>query len=66
MFAIKAITLLGLVGVAIAADCISDLGERCLRKTEVNKFWASKYATGDPCFLDGKDRVSLKITQLSI
>ena len=58
MFATKAAVLLGLVGIAIATDCISDMGKRCKPKSEVNPYWASKYATGDPCFLDNNKRVS--------
>ncbi len=58
MFAIKVVLLFGLVGIAIAADCISDMGKRCKPKSEVNSYWASKFASGDPCFLDNNKRVS--------
>ena len=56
MFAINVFALSGLVGIAIAADCMSDMGKRCKLKSEVNPAWANKYATGNPCYLSNNEK----------
>jgi hypothetical protein len=58
MFASKAFIFLGLVGIATAIDCISEYGQRCKPKNEMNPHFAPKYTTGDPCFLENNVRVS--------
>ncbi len=49
MLAFKAIALFGIFGCALAADCISGMGKRCLTKSEAGPY--SIFMTGgDHCF----------------
>jgi hypothetical protein len=60
MLAFKAIALFGLIGCALAADCISGMGKRCLPKSEAGGY--SIFMTGgDPCFVYSNNRVSPKL-----
>ncbi len=60
MLAFKAIALFGLIGCALAADCISGMGKRCLPKSEAGGYSIFMIG-GDPCFVYSNNRVSPKL-----
>jgi hypothetical protein len=58
MLALKTLTLLGLIGFGLAADCMSDQGKRCKTKSEMGGLGVY-FLGGDPCFLSDDKRVRL-------
>jgi hypothetical protein len=59
MFALKTLTMLGFVGCAFGASCLSNDKSPCIPKSQMGEGLAEYVQGGDPCFLNGDDRVNI-------